>query len=82
MRIELEDGFDAAHPLPFGSSLHVRIDTHDRSGPPLAPREGKDPVVDTGIYAYQEEGAEALIARIIAAASKPLGSTDAIHASH
>jgi membrane fusion protein (multidrug efflux system) len=79
VRIELEEGFDAAHPLPFGSSLHVRIDTHDRSGPPLVSREGVDPVVDTGIYAYQDEGADELIASIIAAASKPLINADASH---
>jgi membrane fusion protein (multidrug efflux system) len=79
VRIELEAGFDPAHPLPFGSSFHVRIDTHDRSGPPLTPRNGTDPVVDTGVYAYQEEGAAELVANIIAAASKSVNSTATVH---
>ncbi len=66
VRIALVEGFDREHPLPFGASLHVRIDTRDRSGPALVPQRRSGPLVDADIYAYQEEGVEEVIARIIA----------------
>jgi len=67
VRIGLTGGFDPAHPLPFGASLHVRVDTHDRSGPPLSVTREREPVAEANIYGYQDEGAEAMIAGIIAA---------------
>ena len=66
MRIALEQGFDRQHPLPFGASVYIRVDTHDRGAPPLAVPATGVPVADADLYDYQDEGAEALIARIIA----------------
>lgn len=80
VRINLEVGFDTSHPLPFGSSLHVRIDTHDRNASPMASGKGNDPVTDTNIYVYQEEGAAELVASIIAGASQQVKGDNADHA--
>jgi membrane fusion protein (multidrug efflux system) len=66
VRIKLDEGFDTQHPLPFGASLDVRVDTHNRSGPRLRVDQSVEPVADADIYGYQDEGAEELIARIIA----------------
>jgi membrane fusion protein (multidrug efflux system) len=66
VRIELQEGFDREHPLPFGASLHVRVDTRDRSGKPLAVDRGPEPVADADIYHYQVEGVNELVAQIIA----------------
>lgn len=69
VRIGLAQGFDHAHPLPFGASLHVKVDTHDRSGPPLTVSQNAQPVADAHIYGYQDRGADEMIAGIIAANS-------------
>ncbi len=66
VRIALEQAFDRQHPLPFGASLHVQVDTHERRAPPMATAKPGAPVADADIYHYQDEGAEALVARIIA----------------
>ena len=66
VRIALADGFDRDHPLPFGASLDIRVDTRDRSGPPLNTDQSAEPVADADIYGYQDEGVEELIAQIIA----------------
>jgi membrane fusion protein (multidrug efflux system) len=66
VRIGLTQGFDRSHPLPFGASLHVRVDTHDRSGPPLSIARGGKPLAEADIYGYQDEGAESMINGIIA----------------
>ena len=69
VRIALEQGFDRNHPLPFGASLQVRVDTHQRGGPALLPAAAAAPVADVDVYGYQDDGVEELIARIIADAS-------------
>jgi len=69
VRINLEGGFDTAHPLPFGASLAVRVDTHNRSAPAISVRQAAEAVADADIYGYQDEGAEELVARIIASNS-------------
>jgi len=66
VRIVLNDGFDPQHPLPFGSSMAVRVDTHNRSGQRLPPIASTDPVADADIYRYLDKGANELVARIIA----------------
>ena len=76
VRIELEDGYDASQPLPFGASLDIRVDTHDRSSPPLAATTNKAPVADTDIYHYQEEGATELIQQVIASALQQVSDRD------
>ena len=79
VRIELEGGFDERHPLPFGASLHVRVDTRDRNGSALPAAVDKDPVAEADIYHYQEEGAEELVQRIIATAQQQAGVHDSRH---
>ncbi len=71
VRIELEGGFDPAYPLPFGASLHVEIDTHDRDGPPLSRRPSRPPIANADLYDYQERGVEEMIEAIIAAHGSP-----------
>ena len=66
VRIELDEGFDQQLPLPFGASLHVRVNTRERSGPALRMAESAEPVADADIYHYQDEGVDELIAQIIA----------------
>lgn len=66
VRILLNAGFDPQHPLPFGSSMAVRIDTHDRSGQRLQQAAGTGPVADANIYSYLDDGADDVVARIIA----------------
>ena len=66
VRIELAAGFDRQHPLPFGASLAVRVDTRERNGPPLNADRVREPVADADIYHYQDEGVEELITQIIA----------------
>jgi membrane fusion protein (multidrug efflux system) len=65
VRIEFEGGFDRNYPLPFGASLHVRVDTHDRSGPVLAAGPAREPISNADLYNYQDEGVEDLIAEVI-----------------
>lgn len=69
VRIQLEQGYDRNYPLPFGASLHVSVDTHDRSGPALVASAPREPIADADIYAYQNEGVEEVIAGIIASQS-------------
>ncbi len=69
VRIELEAGFDREHPLPFGASLHVRVDTHDRSGPALAARPAREPIAAADLYDYQDRAVDEMIADIIATAT-------------
>ncbi len=70
VRIELEGGFDPAHPLPFGASLEVEVDTRDRSGPRLAPAADAGPVASADVFGYQDEGADELVAEVIAEARR------------
>ncbi len=66
VRIELDNGLDSAYPLPFGASLSVTVDTHQREASPLSVERDSEPVADADLYDYQGEGAAELIARIIA----------------
>jgi|GEM_PF-3154116 hypothetical protein len=45
----------------------VDVDTSDRGGPMLAEQPRTEPVAQTGVYADLDRGAEAEVARIIAA---------------
>lgn len=76
VRIEIIEGVDSDYPLPFGASLDVKVDTHDRAGAPIAAAVDKTPVADASIYAYQDEGAEELIQRIIAGAQQQVSDGD------
>ena len=66
VRIELDEGFNQQAPLPFGASLHVRVNTRERDGPALRITDSAEPVADADIYHYQDKGADELIAQIIA----------------
>ena len=72
VRIVLADGYDEEHPLPFGASLDVRVDTHDRSGSALANQQPVPAVADIDLYEFQEEGADELVASVIEAARRQL----------
>jgi len=68
VRIELEErGLGNGHPLPFGASLHVEVDTHRRDGPRLAPTPVRPASDASAVYAYQSEGVDGLITGIIRA---------------
>ena len=82
VRIELDEGFDRDHPLPFGASLTVRVDTHDRSGPPLAAHTETEPVAHADIYHYQEEGADQLVSEIIDSQLAQVNGADGELAQH
>jgi membrane fusion protein (multidrug efflux system) len=66
VRIELDNGLDSAYPLPFGASLSIAVDTHQRGASPLNVERDSEPVADADLYDYQGEGVAELIARIIA----------------
>jgi len=70
VRIELEGGFDPAHPLPFGASLEVVVDTRDRSGPRLASTPAAESVASAEVFGYQDEGADELVTEVIAESSR------------
>lgn len=67
VRIVMDGGFDRQYPLPFGTSIAVRVDTHDRTGQRLQQVDDVAPVADADIYSYLDKGANELVARIIAA---------------
>ncbi len=65
VRIVLKQDHDPDHPLPFGASLHVSIDTHDRSGPRVALQPPAAPLAQTDVFDYPTDEAEHMIAAII-----------------
>ena len=67
VRIVMDGGFDRQYPLPFGTCIAVRVDTHDRTGQRLQQVDDVAPVADADIYSYLDKGANELVARIIAA---------------
>ncbi len=67
VRIALDPKELRAHPLRVGLSMLVDVDTSDRGGPMLAEQPRTEPVAQTGVYADLDRGAEAEVARIIAA---------------
>ncbi|QJY31746.1 HlyD family efflux transporter periplasmic adaptor subunit [Diaphorobacter sp. JS3050] len=67
VRIALDAGQLAEHPLRVGLSMNVSVDTQDRSGPALADAPRKDAVASTAVYDTLDKGADADVARIIRA---------------
>ena len=65
VRIGLEPGEVAAHPLRIGLSMEAVIDTHDRSGAILRADPQPRDVYVTHVYQDEDKGAGALISRII-----------------
>ncbi|MBK6582533.1 MAG: HlyD family efflux transporter periplasmic adaptor subunit [Gammaproteobacteria bacterium] len=65
VRIALTQDHDPDYPLPFGASLNVSIDTHERSGPRVALQRPTAPVAQTDVFDYPTDAAERMIAVII-----------------
>jgi membrane fusion protein (multidrug efflux system) len=65
VRVALDPGELAAHPLRIGLSMEATIDTTDRSGDVLA-RSPARKGFETGVYDDRSDAADALIERIIA----------------
>ena len=67
VRIAIDSGQIAEHPLRVGLSMQVDVDIHDQSGPQLAASEGRTPNQRTITTDDGQEAARQLIHRIIAA---------------
>ena len=67
VRIALVKQELAAHPLRVGLSMDVDVDTHDRSDTRPVPGAHREPVYQTRVFDRQQQAADALVARIIAA---------------
>lgn len=67
VRIELTGEELLEHPLRVGLSMDVKVKVSDKDGGMLASAPRTEPFAQTGVYRQQEEGAEANVARIVAA---------------
>ena len=67
MRIALDPGELAEHPLRIGLSMRVEVDTRDRSGALLAGEARKEAGHSTGVFLEPAREADLRIARVIAA---------------
>jgi membrane fusion protein (multidrug efflux system) len=65
VRIGLDPGQLARHPLRIGLSMEATVDTHERSGTSLRDDPEPQDVYVTNVYQDEDKGAGALIARII-----------------
>ncbi len=65
VRITLDPGELATHPLRIGLSMTATVNLHDRSGPTLSTEPMQHPLLSTDVYARQDAAANALIAKII-----------------
>ena len=54
------------HPLRVGLSMVVDVDIQQQDGKLLADATRKEPVVQTQVYELQEQGADAVVAQVIA----------------
>lgn len=64
VRIKITEGLSADKPLPFGASLHVRVDTRAANAAPLDTATNM-PLASINVDDYQNEGVESLIQTII-----------------
>jgi len=71
VRIELDREQLEQHPLRIGLSMNVKIDTHDRSGPTLAPAPSTTPAATTTVYDGVLSAADDLVTAIITANLDP-----------
>ncbi|WP_353219277.1 efflux RND transporter periplasmic adaptor subunit [Salinisphaera sp. S4-8] len=67
VRIVLSGDELKQHPLRLGLSMHVSVDLHDSSGRPLAEAARDKARLRTDVYRQREDGAAAIIDRVIAA---------------
>jgi membrane fusion protein, multidrug efflux system len=66
VRIVLESGELATHPLRVGLSMRVKVDVHDLSGSQLAAGGRREQSIDrTAVYTQRDNGADALVRSII-----------------
>ena len=75
VRITLDAAQLAEHPLRVGLSMDVTVDIAQQDGKLLADAPRAEPLVQTEVYAVQEQGADEAIAKVIAAnVGKPLAA--------
>lgn len=67
VRIMLDAGEVAKHPLRVGLSMEVRVDAHDRSGASVADSARAAPVASTSIFDALEQGADERVDAIVSA---------------
>ena len=65
VRIALDAEEIKSHPLRVGLSMHAEVDVADKNGPMLAEASRAEPFAQTQVYAQTDEGADALIRKII-----------------
>jgi membrane fusion protein (multidrug efflux system) len=65
VRITLDAAQIKEHPLRVGLSMQVRVDVADQSGASLASAPRSGPLAQTSVYAQADDGAEALVRKII-----------------
>jgi len=66
IRIALDPQQLAVHPLKLGLSMHVEVDTHDRSGAVAMNRVARRQAYTTDVFAHELADADQLVARVIA----------------
>jgi len=66
VRIALDAKQVQEHPLRVGLSMLVDVDIQNQDGKLLADVPRKEPLVQTNVYEVQDEGADAVIAQVIA----------------
>jgi membrane fusion protein, multidrug efflux system len=68
VRVALDAGELAEHPLRVGLSMQVEVNVRDQSGSQLADGARREaPVAQTAVFTEESKGADALVGRIIAA---------------
>jgi membrane fusion protein (multidrug efflux system) len=67
VRIALDPREVARHPLQLGLSMRVKVDTHKRDWPRLAPGRAPQQSYRTEVFAQEGREADGVVARIIAA---------------
>jgi len=75
IRIALDPQQLAAHPLKLGLSMHVSVDTHDRSGAVAMSSVAERAPYSTEVFRHELEQADQLVARIVAASLGGKGNT-------
>jgi membrane fusion protein (multidrug efflux system) len=65
VRVALDSDQLKKHPLRVGLSMMVEVDVKDQSGPELVSAPPVEPVASTEVYADADQGADALVRRII-----------------
>ncbi len=65
VRITLDQEQIKQHPLRLGLSMETTVDIHDTTQPFVPEIRPQEPLFSTDVFATQEEGANALIAKVI-----------------